>query len=314
MRGILKITNYYKPFLRGLKLGRTYEEAYKELMGYGFGWADYYTKRIGGREIVANSLLQRIWALEHGVNKIGEGLVLEQIKHYKPEVVFFEDVNFKIIKGLKKEVPSIKLLIGYRCYPTQCDYRDFDLTISCSESFPHDYVIGHSFEPLETKNTEEEDFVFYGSFIRGGHRSRIEFVKGLDLKIYGSTGGYLNSFFSDKYDRPLYGKEMLKNLAKAKIGFNIHGEIAKEACNMRMFETTGVGVCLLTDNLPNKFFNEDEIVTYDSVEDCKEKVRWLLEHPKERREIALRGQKRTLENYTYEKRAEKLKEIIEEIL
>jgi len=45
---------------------------------------------------------------------------------------------------------------------------------------------------------------------------------------------------------------MYKALSRAKIGFNIHADIASDyAANMRMFEVTGVGSCLITDWKPN---------------------------------------------------------------
>lgn len=113
---------------------------------------------------------------------------------------------------------------------------------------------------------------------------------------------------------PLYGIEMFKALSKSKIGFNSHGGIAGEyAANVRLFEVTGVGSCLLTDHKKNiaDFFEPDkEVVTYKSAEECIEKVNWLLSHPTELKQISIAGQKRTLKDHTFERRAEELHEII----
>jgi spore maturation protein CgeB len=82
---------------------------------------------------------------------------------------------------------------------------------------------------------------------------------------------------------------------------------------MRLFEATGVGTCLLTDwkdNLPKLFEPEKEVVTYKSVEECIEKVKWLLDHPQEREAIAKAGQARTLKDHTFAQRAIQLDEII----
>ncbi len=113
---------------------------------------------------------------------------------------------------------------------------------------------------------------------------------------------------------PIYGIEMFKALSKSKIGFNVHGDGAGEyAANVRMFEVAGVGSCMLTDwkkNM-NELFEEDkEVVLFRSTEECKEKLHWLLDHPKERKEIAERGQQRILKSHTYKHRAEQLHEII----
>ena len=79
---------------------------------------------------------------------------------------------------------------------------------------------------------------------------------------------------------------------------NIHIGVAGDyAGNMRIFEVTGVGSCLLTDNKKNMsdlFEPGKEVVVYDSPEDCIAKVKWLLENENERKKIAGSGQKKTL--------------------
>jgi spore maturation protein CgeB len=107
---------------------------------------------------------------------------------------------------------------------------------------------------------------------------------------------------------------MFKALAHAKVSFNIHGDVAGEyAANVRLFEVTGVGSCLLTDwkkNIHELFEPDTEIVTYRSPDECVEKVQWLLDHKEECSAIARKGQKRTLRDHNYNKRAEQLHEII----
>ena len=45
-------------------------------------------------------------------------------------------------------------------------------------------------------------------------------------------------------------------------------------------------------------------------DECIEKIKWLLDHPKEREEIAKAGQKRVLKDHTFKIRANQLNEII----
>jgi spore maturation protein CgeB len=112
----------------------------------------------------------------------------------------------------------------------------------------------------------------------------------------------------------VYGLEMFKALSHAKIAFNYHGEGSGEyACNVRLFEVTGAGSCLITDwkkNLHELFELDTEIVTFRSASECIEKVQWLLDHPNETAEIARRGQKRALRDHNYRIRAEILHKII----
>jgi spore maturation protein CgeB len=113
---------------------------------------------------------------------------------------------------------------------------------------------------------------------------------------------------------PLYGIDMYNLFNKSKIVLNIHIGVAENyAGNMRIFEVTGIGSCLLTDNKKNMgdlFEIGKEVVVYDSPEDCINKVKWLLEHEKERTQIARMGQKKTLESHTVENRCKSIIDII----
>jgi spore maturation protein CgeB len=109
---------------------------------------------------------------------------------------------------------------------------------------------------------------------------------------------------------PLYGLEMYKALSRSRIGFNNHGQAAGGfAANVRLFEITGVGACMLTDAMTNlnDFFEIDkEVVTYSSADECIEKVRWLLDHPSECEAIGAAGQARTLRDHSFKNRAAEL--------
>jgi spore maturation protein CgeB len=113
---------------------------------------------------------------------------------------------------------------------------------------------------------------------------------------------------------PVYGLDMYETLVNSKITLNTHIDVSpRSASNMRLFESTGVGTCLLTDwkdNLPDLFDPDKEVVTYKSAEECKEKAKWLLDHPQERRAIAAAGQQRTLADHTFTQRAQQLDELI----
>lgn len=117
---------------------------------------------------------------------------------------------------------------------------------------------------------------------------------------------------------PVFGIEMFQKLRDSRIVFNNHIDISPvSASNMRLFETTGVGTCLLTDwkeNLTELFEPDKEVLTYRSAEECVEKLDYILEHEDERRSIAAAGQRRTLREHTFENRAARLDEIIRGVL
>lgn len=123
----------------------------------------------------------------------------------------------------------------------------------------------------------------------------------------------------NKFMKPgIFGLEMYQVLRDSKITLNVHADSSPRfASNMRLFETTGVGTCMVTDwkdNLPGLFETDKEVVTYKTVDECVNKVTWLLDHSKEREDIAHAGQSRTLRDHSFAHRALILNKIIKDKL
>jgi hypothetical protein len=113
---------------------------------------------------------------------------------------------------------------------------------------------------------------------------------------------------------PFYGIDMYKLFSRSEIVLNMHiGVAGNYAGNMRLFEVTGVGSCLLTDNKKNigdLFDKDNEVVVYDNPEDCIRKVKWLLENTADRKRIAQNGQNKTLKYHTVANRCNEISEIL----
>jgi spore maturation protein CgeB len=124
--------------------------------------------------------------------------------------------------------------------------------------------------------------------------------------------------FPGRFHDPVIALEYFKILSRSRIALNNHIDCAGEfAGNIRLFEATGMQSCLMTDwkiNLPEMFEPDAEIVTYRTPEECAEKVRYLLDHEEERQNIAAAGQRRTLRDHTYQRRAEQVDEIFSKLL
>jgi len=112
----------------------------------------------------------------------------------------------------------------------------------------------------------------------------------------------------------VYGLGMYQQLHNSLMTLNTHIGISQQyASNMRLFEATGVGTCLLTEkqkSLTELFEPDTEVITYSSREEAVEKIRYILTHDAERQSIAKAGQKRTLREHTFDIRAQQLDEII----
>ena len=104
----LKVTSFYKNFLQSYEasnpdvLSLSYDEQHRHLMSQGYGYSNYFpfylqkNHKIDGHELIHNARhMQNAWAREHGLDLSGNKLLLEQLKAYKPEILFIQDsANF----------------------------------------------------------------------------------------------------------------------------------------------------------------------------------------------------------------------------
>lgn len=106
-----------------------------------------------------------------------------------------------------------------------------------------------------------------------------------------------------KRDVFVVGNDMIDALSSYQIAFNFN--IADDI-NYRTFESTAAGAMLLTNQTPNieKLFDVNkEIVTYRSIDELLQKVRYYLHYEQEREKIAAAGQSRAVKDHSYDTRA-----------
>jgi hypothetical protein len=111
-----------------------------------------------------------------------------------------------------------------------------------------------------------------------------------------------------------WGREMYDVIRRSKITLNFHADFARgTAGNMRLYEATGVGTCLMTDNLSDLsslFVPNKELLTYDDIDACVLAVERALIDDARREEIAQAGQKRTLADHTYRHRTAEIIDLV----
>jgi spore maturation protein CgeB len=126
------------------------------------------------------------------------------------------------------------------------------------------------------------------------------------------------NFIKHVINRPVFGLEMLKAVSKSRIGLNFHGGVAGDyAANVRLFEVTGTGSLLVTDNKKNMaelFKLDEEAIVFDTFDECVDKLNYLLANPENAKQIALAGQKRTLKDHSLQNRANHLHSLISQEL
>jgi hypothetical protein len=211
------------------------------------------------------------------------------------------------------------------------DFSEYDLALS---SLPNQLdcfrqqgmkaeLLRLGFEPhiLDCLSSTDRrfDLVFVGGLGRH-HQEGALILEELSKRHEVSVWGYgiedmpENSSIREVYNGPVWGKEMYEVLQNAKIVFNRHIGVAEDyANNMRLYEATGIGTLLLTDqkrNLADLFDPAREVVAYRDADECLDLAEYYLTHDVERETIARSGQQRTLREHTYYQRMQELLDIV----
>jgi spore maturation protein CgeB len=267
-----------------------------------------------------------------------QGLLLKQVQDFKPDVLYIQDLNL-IPRALGRKLKKItKLFVGEIAspLPPRSYFREYDLIVSAlpliveqvnswgqkAQYLP--LAFNEEMAVFSAASTRPIDVAFIGSFSRHQPQTLplLSEVAKLSpgLRIYGpaSPSDFEPYGLKQNYAGEAWGKDMLKVISQSKIIINRHGTIAGDyAVNMRMFETTGMGSLLVTENKSNLnqlFEVGKEVVGYDSPSEASSIIRDLLLQPQLIDEIALSGQKRTLGQHTYTQRAIQLAEILRDAL
>jgi spore maturation protein CgeB len=148
---------------------------------------------------------------------------------------------------------------------------------------------------------------FFGERVSPWRQERLDRLKAAfpKAKMYGR--GWLTGFISDA--------EKLSIYSQTKIGWNIHNSVGP--VNLRTFALPANGILEICDNksrLGHLFALNEEIIGFDTLDECIDLTRYYLAHDQERRAIAARGFERVMRDYSEEKRWEKILTTIEPYL
>ncbi|MDD5671568.1 MAG: glycosyltransferase [Candidatus Omnitrophica bacterium] len=292
--------------------------------------------------VVNNGALQWAWARERGAHflplpdfcangtnflfgrdwrfKVLKG----QIRTINPDVIFIKEQSIltdAMVLELKNMVGLVAMQVASPLLARR-RYRGVDLVIT---SLPHFVPIFREmglrseylklcFDPRVLneikKRPKHHEVTFVGGVTRRYHQERqamLELVaREFPLRWFGYATNVSDQGPALKKCRggDVWGLAMYQVLADSQLTINHHAAFAKEfANNMRLFEATGVGTCLLTDakqNIRDFFEPDEEAVVYGNREELLEKLRYLSAHPAARQAIADRGQGRTLREHTYD--------------
>jgi len=260
--------------------------------------------------------------------------ILDQIRSYRPDVVHVQCMDRLDSRLIKEMRELVRLVTGQIAAPLPIDraLAGYDLVVSSLPNFVARFRAAGidsewlplAFEPSMVDTiggqTRNIPVSFVGSLSKD-HGGRIELLEAVgartDVAVWTDGRGAIgpNSPLRPDLHGAAWGAEMYRVLASSRLTLNHHIDVAEGfANNLRLYEGTGMGALLLTDegwNLGELFVVGREVVTYSSAEDCTEKIRYFSDHEDEARAIATAGQARTLRDHTWRDRMERLIRMIE---
>ena len=126
---------------------------------------------------------------------------------------------------------------------------------------------------------------------KGKSDSRIHFLDKLIKKLDGIN----YDFYGFKDKEPIWGNDFYKALINSKMGLNLsRGLPTKYYTSNRIASLMGNGLLTFVDKKTklNDFFNKNEIITYDNVNDLADKIRFFKKNNILRKKIAHNGKKK----------------------
>jgi spore maturation protein CgeB len=351
---VLVVDPYYPDVLEGhyrLRPELTaepYDVQWQALMGSAFGTSDAYSHNLRAlgheaHEVIPNCRpLQRAWAREHAPRAArlpwrvaAPAILLAQAGWFRPDVVYVQSVGAFHPLLLRRLRRGARLLAGQIAsrLPQGERLGLYDVIFT---SFPHfverlgvpTHLLRIGFDERIAARvageTVERDVVFVGQLGGLDHRQGNAVIEAaareLPIDVWGpGTDEWPDdSPFRTRHRGVVWGIDMYRALASARIALNRHIAAANgHANNMRLYEATGVGTMLLTEeseDLDALFEPGREAVTYADPHDLVETARWYLAHEDERAAIASAGRARTLAEHTYAARIAELVSILERYL
>lgn len=333
----------------------TYEQQLRHVLSLQFGTSDFFSRNLRalGHEcvdILGNyEPLQRMWARENSWDDVQipdnesgrfrlKEIALHQIEKFKPDILFLQDFSF-FDEGLLRVLSDEYLLAGQLSCPWPGDGRVSKAACIFS-SFPH-YIkrfeslgvravyLPLAFEPSVREGPQPErdiDISLVGGVGRESHWKygtdvleavAAAFPERFHWYGYGLDNLPASSALRACYRGQAWGRQMYDVYRRSRIGITRHGEVANGFTNnLRVYEVTGSGALLMTEESPNLrgLFPEGTAVSYSSAADLCQKIDHFLSNENARETMAAWGQNHTLAHHTYAQRMKVVSDVLQEIL
>ncbi len=323
IRNKLRIINIYNT---GQKLNhRLYNISLGKKFTNGFIRNEHDVLEISDRDFIRQN---RNFSLTNNSGKIFQKYLIETFKNYNPDFLFFghtKNIDLETIDQFKSI--NRNLIISQWNEDPIMPSLDYSKTNIKNISYYGKFV-DHNFittDPniFKRQNTDVENLHFFfvpvdrniecfdvfklnpskdifyamshgvnrATLKKGKIDNRINFLNKLIKKI--DNINY--DFYGFENKEPIWGDNFYKALVNSKMGLNLsRGLPTKYYSSNRIASLMGNGLLTFIDRKTqmNDFFNSNEIIFYDNINDLSEKIRFYKKNKKSRIKIAKNGKKK----------------------
>ncbi len=254
--------------------------------------------------------------------------LIETFKNYNPDLIIFghsDNINHDILSDFRSINKKI-IISQWNEDPLMKNLSDTSENINKLKKFfsivDHSFITTnpsvlkpskrfnkniHFFMTPVDKNIEcfdvfklkPENDIFYAmshgvnraTLKQGKTDKRVIFLEKLIKKM----DGIKYDFYGIGKQEPVWGNEFYKSLLNSKMALNLsRGEPTKHYSSNRIASLMGNGLLVFIDKKVkmNNFFNSNEIVSYDHIDDLAEKIKFYKKNDKSRIRIAKRGKEK----------------------
>ena len=254
--------------------------------------------------------------------------LIETFKNYNPDLVIFghsDNINHEILSDFRSINQKI-IISQWNEDPLMKNLSDTSENVNKLKKFfpmvDHSFITTnpsvlklskkltqniHFFMTPVDKNIEcfdvfklkPENDVFYAmshgvnrAILKEGKTdNRVIFLEKLIKKM----DGIKYDFYGIGKQEPVWGNEFYKSLLNSKMALNLsRGEPTKHYSSNRIASLMGNGLLVFIDKKVkmNNFFNSNEIVSYDHIDDLSEKIKFYKKNDKSRIRIAKKGKEK----------------------
>ncbi len=254
--------------------------------------------------------------------------LIETFKNYNPDLVIFghsNNINYDILSDFRSINKKI-IISQWNEDPLMKNLSDTSENVNKLKKFfpmvDHSFITTnpsvlklskkltqniHFFMTPVDKNIEcfdvfklkPENDVFYAmshgvnrAILKEGKTdNRVIFLEKLIKKM----DGIKYDFYGIGKQEPVWGNEFYKSLLNSKMALNLsRGEPTKHYSSNRIASLMGNGLLVFIDKKVkmSNFFNSNEIVSYDHIDDLSEKIKFYKKNDKSRIRIAKKGKEK----------------------